>query len=54
MLKADHTVVANTKLSDRYFGSSQIAWSPDGRWMVGVGDFGMLCTFHRSKAAVLK
>jgi polycomb protein EED len=55
MRKPDHTVTADTKLSARmHFGTSQIAWSPDGTWMVGVGDYGMMTMFHRSQAAVEK
>jgi polycomb protein EED len=55
MRKPDHTVTADTKLSARmHFGTSQIAWSPDGTWMVGVGDYGMMTMFHRSQATVGK
>ncbi|EMC93292.1 hypothetical protein BAUCODRAFT_568121 [Baudoinia panamericana UAMH 10762] len=47
-LKAHHSVIAATALSARrHFGTMQVAWSPDGKWMVGVGDFGMMCVFHR-------
>lgn len=46
-------ILANTVLSPKTnFGTTQIAWSPDGRWMVGVGDNGMLCMFHRDKSVV--
>ncbi|KAL1582456.1 hypothetical protein WHR41_08854 [Cladosporium halotolerans] len=30
-----------------YFASSQMSWSPDGKWLVGVGDQGMMVVFHR-------
>lgn len=44
-------ILVNTILSPKYdFGTTQIAWSPDGTWMVGVGDNGMLCMFHRDKS----
>lgn len=45
-------VTADTKLSrTHHFGLRQLAWSPDGKWMVGVGDTGMMCIFHREVAA---
>lgn len=37
---------------DGHFATSQIAWSPDGTWMVSVGDAGMMCIFHRDKQVV--
>lgn len=37
---------------ERHFATSQMAWSPDGQWLVGVGDFGMMCIFYRD-ASVL-
>ncbi|KAK5111678.1 hypothetical protein LTR62_004783 [Meristemomyces frigidus] len=51
-LKAHHSVLANTGLIHQNFGTSQIAWSPDGTWMVGVGDYGMICMFHREKSRI--
>lgn len=29
------------------FKANQVAWSNDGRWCVMVGNFGMICVFHR-------
>jgi hypothetical protein len=29
-----------------------MAWSPDGTWLVAVGDNGMMCIFHRDKSVV--
>ncbi|KAK3074237.1 hypothetical protein LTR53_003460 [Teratosphaeriaceae sp. CCFEE 6253] len=53
-LKAHHTaVIGKTALSERkHFAMAQIAWSPDGTWMVGVGDYGMMCIFHRDESVV--
>lgn len=44
--------IATTGLSARkHFATSQVQWSPDGRWMVGVGDHGMIAVFHREHVA---
>ncbi|KAK5111510.1 hypothetical protein LTR85_011858 [Meristemomyces frigidus] len=52
-LKPHHQMVADTALSAKqHFATTQIAWSPDGTWMVAVGDNGMMCMFHRDKSAV--
>ena len=52
-LKAHATIVPQTKLSSkRHFATSQMAWSPDGTWLVGCGDNGMMCIFHRDKSVV--
>lgn len=52
-LKAHHSVLAATTLSAKdHFATAQIAWSPDGTWMIGVGDRGMMCIFHRDKSMV--
>ena len=52
-LKPHHTITPRTGLSSkRHFATSQMAWSPDGTWLVGVGDFGMMCIFHRDKSLV--
>ena len=52
-LKPHHTITPRTGLSSkRHFATSQMAWSPDGTWLVGVGDNGMMCIFHRDKGAV--
>lgn len=52
-LKPHHQIVANTSLSaTQHFATRQIAWSPDGKWMVAVGDNGMMCMFHREKSGV--
>lgn len=32
---------------ERHFATSQLAWSPDGRWLLAVGDLGMICVFYR-------
>ncbi|SMQ50974.1 unnamed protein product [Zymoseptoria tritici ST99CH_3D7] len=42
-----HRISIKTKLITKHFATSQIAWSPDGKWMVGVGDEGFMCLFHR-------
>ncbi|EME44080.1 hypothetical protein DOTSEDRAFT_53288 [Dothistroma septosporum NZE10] len=58
LIKPHHVEESKTELSKdekhqpRYFATSQIAWSPDGTWMIGVGDMGMMTMFHRDKAAV--
>jgi len=52
-LPPHRTIVGNTSLSShQHFGTSQIAWSPDGTWMIGVGDRGMMCIFHRDESVV--
>lgn len=52
-LKPHHTITPKTNLSSRqHFATSQMAWSPDGTWLVGVGDFGMMCIFHRDASVV--
>lgn len=51
-LKPNRHIVAKTGLSDKHFATTQIAWSPDGCWMVAVGDHGMMCIFHRDKSVV--
>ena len=52
-LKPHATITPKTNLSSKHhFATSQMAWSPDGRWLVGVGDFGMMCIFHRDKSVV--
>ena len=52
-LKAHYSVTPQTKLSSKqYFGTQQMAWSPDGTWLVGVGDSGMMCIFHRDANVV--
>lgn len=46
-----HRVVVNTGLSPtQHFSTSQIEFSPDGTWMVSVGDRGMMCIWHRDRA----
>lgn len=48
-----HKTTINTSLSAKlHFATSQVAWSPDGTWMVSVGDNGMMCVFHRGKGVV--
>ena len=49
-----HIIIpAATQLSKtHHFATSQMAWSPDGTWLVGVGDFGMMSIFHRDKGVV--
>lgn len=37
---------------EKHFATSQMAWSPDGQWLVGVGDYGMMCIFRREKGVV--
>jgi len=52
-LAAHRTITDNTSLSShQHFGTSQIAWSPDGTWMIGVGDKGMMCIFHRDRSVI--
>lgn len=57
LIKPHHTEESKTELSKvegtlRHFATSQIAWSPDGTWMIAVGDLGMITIFHRDKAVV--
>lgn len=42
----------NDKGQLKYFAIRQIAWSPDGTWMIAVGDEGMVSMFHRDKSVV--
>ncbi|KAM3420009.1 hypothetical protein BST61_g3320 [Cercospora zeina] len=54
-LAPHYRVTANTELPSvggkiSHFATSQIAWSPDGTWMVTVGDHGMICLFHRDES----
>jgi polycomb protein EED len=52
-LKPHHKVIGNTNLSlKQSFAITQIDWSPDGTWMVAVGDHGMMCIFHRDQSVV--
>lgn len=57
-LKAHATTMPKTKLCrnskglDEHFATSQMAWSPDGTWLVACGDKGMLCVFHRDQSLV--
>ncbi|KAK5699652.1 hypothetical protein LTR97_005781 [Elasticomyces elasticus] len=51
-LKAHHSVEAQTTITKGHFATAQIAWSPDGTWMVAVGDRGMMSIFHRDKSVV--
>lgn len=46
------TFVEGKKRQERHFATSQLAWSPDGQWLVGVGDVGMMCIFHRDAGVV--
>ncbi len=58
-LQAHYTYQPKTKVSrdergrDSHFATGQIAWSPDGEWMVGVGDRGVMCLFHRDASSVI-
>lgn len=51
-LQPQHSKVPPTNLPNKnsYFATSQLSWSPDGRWLVGVGDQGMMVMFHRDAA----
>ncbi|GIZ43898.1 hypothetical protein CKM354_000711000 [Cercospora kikuchii] len=54
-LAAHYRVTANTDLTTvgsqtSHFATSQIAFSPNGTWMVTVGDHGMMCMFHRDES----
>jgi hypothetical protein len=58
-LKPHYEVVADTSLSKDYknskhslkfFGINGLSWSSDGKWLVGVGDIGMIVVFHRDEA----
>ncbi|CAK4024084.1 WD40 repeat [Lecanosticta acicola] len=52
-LEPHHKRLAETKFHDqKEQATSQIAWSPDGTWMVGVGDWGMVTIWHRDKAVI--
>ncbi|KAK5167071.1 uncharacterized protein LTR77_007801 [Saxophila tyrrhenica] len=56
-IKAHFSVTPKTKLCrnarglDEHFATSQMAWSPDGKWLVACGDKGVVCLFHRDRAA---
>ncbi|KAM0718699.1 hypothetical protein Q7P37_005770 [Cladosporium fusiforme] len=51
-LQPQHSRVPPTNLPNKnsYFATSQLSWSPDGKWLVGVGDQGMMVMFHRDSA----
>jgi polycomb protein EED len=53
-LKPHRTIHCNdmTLSKTKHFATTQIAWSPDGCWMVAVGDSGMMCMFHRDKSVI--
>lgn len=52
-LKPHHTINPDTKVSKwKHFATSQMAWSPDGTWLVSCGDNGIMCIFHRDKSVV--
>ena len=38
---------------NQHCATSQIAWSPDGTWMVGVHDHGLVSMWHRDKSVVM-
>lgn len=48
-LQPQYTASPPTSLpnKDTHFASSQMSWSPDGKWLVGVGDQGMMVVFRR-------
>jgi polycomb protein EED len=46
------TQVFRAKKVDIHFATSQMAWSPDGTWLVACGDMGMIAVFHRDKSVV--
>lgn len=41
----------NTSLIKEHFATNQLGWSPDGRWLIGVGDKGMMVVFYRAEVA---
>ncbi|KAF1987660.1 WD40 repeat-like protein [Aulographum hederae CBS 113979] len=45
LIPAQKTISASKKVD---FAGRQMAWSNDGEWCVGVGDFGMVCVFSRN------
>lgn len=57
-LKAHASFTPKTRLCrnarglDEHFATSQMAWSPDGTWLVACGDKGMMCIFQRDKSVV--
>lgn len=52
-LEPHYSVIPKASISERInFGTTQIAWSPDGTWMIGVGDQGMMCIFHRDRSVI--
>lgn len=52
-IKPHSTVIPKTGLSSkRHFATSQMSWSPDGTWLVAVGDNGIMCIFHRDQSVV--
>lgn len=46
------TFVNGKQKQERHFATSQLAWSPDGQWLVAVGDLGMMCIFYRDTGVV--
>nr|POE82418.1 polycomb protein esc [Quercus suber] len=52
-LKPHYSITAPTRMVGRKFGTSAIAFSRDGLWMVSVGDEGMMCVFHRDGTVML-
>jgi polycomb protein EED len=48
-LLPQYQVVPPTTLpnKDTHYASSQVSWSPDGKWLIAVGDQGMMVVFRR-------
>ncbi|WPG98803.1 WD40-repeat-containing domain protein [Acrodontium crateriforme] len=51
-IKPHRVIIPTTNYSKDHFSAKSIAFSPDGSWMVGVGDKGMVCVFNRDKDVV--
>ena len=48
-LLPQYQVVPPTTLpnKDTHYASSQVSWSPDGKWLIAVGDQDMMVVFRR-------
>lgn len=51
LVEPHQTIVANSEVFPKHFATYTIAWSADGRWAVGVGDFGSMVMLYRDSVA---
>lgn len=50
-IAAHRFITAKNNLYKQYFATPQMDWSPDGSWLIGVADKGMMVMMKRDKAA---